>query len=491
MKKIDKLILKSFLGPFFLTFVVVVFILLTQTLIKYFDEFVGKDLGFAVFSELIFYFSLTTTPVALPLAMLLSTLICFGNLGEHYELTAIKSSGISLIRVLFPIFIFAILLTFVAFWFNNTIVPHSNLNAYSLLWDIRQKKPSLDIKEGVFYNGLTGFSIKANKKILGKDGKEILLDVMLYNHQDGNGNNQVILADSAKMYTTFNERYLILELFRGNSYAVLEPDARKAQKDEFQRDAFEQSKWIISLASFDLTRTKKELFSSSKYMMNVRQLQHVADSVYNDYSVLRKSAPATASQYYYNHFKPLPAKVDSIQGNWMDSLSSRKLEQYAIQDILVTAASQARNMKSFTQSHVQQIEYTLKESRTFTVEKYKKYTQSVACLIMFLIGAPLGAIIKKGGLGIPVLVSITFFIIFYVLSLLGEKWAREGMISIPPGVWAANSILLLCGLFFLRQARNDSRLFEADMYKVAFSRLIEKWHKLFPARQRKMATTPR
>jgi lipopolysaccharide export system permease protein len=489
MKKIDKLILKSFIGPFFLTFVVVVFILLTQTLIKYFDEFVGKDLGFAVFSELIFYFSLTTTPVALPLAMLLSTLICFGNLGEHYELTAIKSAGISLVRVLFPIFLFSILLTFVAFWFNNTIVPHSNLNAYSLLWDIRQKKPSLDIKEGVFYNGLTGFSIKANKKVPTKNG-EVLLDVMLYNHKDGNGNNQVILADSAKMYTTLNERYLILELFKGNSYAVIEPDVRKAQKDEFQRDEFDHSKMVFDLSSFDLSRTKKELFSSSKYMMNVRQLQHVADSVYNDYAVLRKNAPVTASQYYYNHTKALPAKVDSLQGSWMDSLSSRKLEQFAIQDILSTATSQARNMKSFTQSHVQQMENTLKESRTFTVEKYKKYTQSLACLIMFLIGAPLGAIIKKGGLGVPVLVSITFFIIFYVLSLLGEKWAREGIVGIPPGVWAANFILFWFGLFFLRQARNDSRLFEADMYKVALGRFAEKWQKRFAPRRQQIQKVP-
>jgi lipopolysaccharide export system permease protein len=421
--------------------------------------------------------------------MLLSTLICFGNLGEHYELTAIKSSGISLVRVLFPIFIFSILLTFVAFWFNNTIVPHSNLNAYSLLWDIRQKKPSLDIKEGVFYNGLTGFSIKANKKVPSKHG-EILLDVMLYNHQDGNGNNQVILADSAKMYTTLNERYLVLELFQGNSYAVIEPDVRKAQKDEFQRDAFEQSKLVFSLASFDLSRTKKELFSSSKYMMNVRQLQHVADSVFNDYSVLRKNAPLTATQYYYNHAKPIPARVDSLQGSWIDSVSKRKFEQYAIQDILTTATSQARNMKSFTQSHVQQMDNTLKESRTFTVEKYKKYTQSLACLVMFLIGAPLGAIIKKGGLGVPVLVSITFFIIFYVLSLLGEKWAREGIVAIPPGVWTANFILFLCGLFFLRQARNDSRLFEADMYKVAFSRYIDKWQKRFSSRRKQVIKVP-
>jgi lipopolysaccharide export system permease protein len=283
---------------------------------------------------------------------------------------------------------------------------------------------------------------------------------------------------------------MILELFKGNSYAVVEPDVRKAQKDEFQRDEFEHSKMVFDLSSFDLSRTKKELFSSSKYMMNVNQLQRVADSVTNDYRVLKKNAHLTASQYYYNHLKPLPAKADSLQGGWIDSLIRRPLDQHVKQDILSTATSQARNMKNFTQSHVQQMEITLKESRTFTVEKYKKYTQSLACLVMFLIGAPLGAIIKKGGLGVPVLVSITFFIIFYVLSLLGEKWAREGIVAIPPGVWTANFILFICGLFFLRQAKNDSRLFESDMYKVAFSRLADKWQKRFSSRKQQMAKLP-
>jgi lipopolysaccharide export system permease protein len=147
-------------------------------------------------------------------------------------------------------------------------------------------------------------------------------------------------------------------------------------------------------------------------------------------------------------------------------------------------------MKSFTQSQLQQMQSTLKESRTFTVEKYKKYTQSLACLVMFLIGAPLGAIIKKGGLGVPVLVSITFFIIFYVLSLLGEKWAKEGLVEIAPGVWTANFILFLCGLFFLRQARNDSRIFESDMYKVAISRLVDKMQKRFSSGKQQAAKIP-
>jgi lipopolysaccharide export system permease protein len=407
--------------------------------------------------------------------MLLSSLICFGNLGEHYELTAIKSSGISLLRVLIPVSLFAFVLTFVAFWFNNTIVPKANLNAYSLLWDVRQKKPSLDIKQGVFYNGLTGYSIKANDKL--PDGKT-LLDVMIYDHTGGNGNKQVILADSAQMYTIHNDRYLVLELFRGNSYLEVSEDSRRSQNDDFRRDAFDHNKMIFSLASFDLNRTDKQLFATSKYMMSVDKLQMVSDSMKKEYDAILKRTDGSIRQYYFNYMKGYNPRLDSLKGSWIDTVSKKTFTKDERIQIASSAASQARNVKNYTQSSLQQLENALKESRTFKVEKYKKYTQSLACLIMFLIGAPLGAIIKKGGLGVPVLVSILFFIIFYVCSLLGEKWAREGIVAIPYGVWAANFILFLAGIFFLRQAKNDSRIFEADVYKVAFNRLKDKWMKM-------------
>ena len=210
MKKIDKLVIKSFVGPFLLTFVVVVFILLTQYMLKYFDDFVGKGLGAEVFAELLFYFSINMTPVALPLAVLLSSLMTFGNLGEHFELTAIKGAGISLTRALRPLFFFVTLISIVAFLSNNFVVPKANLKAYSLLYDIKQKKPALDIQEGVFYGGIPNFKIKINKKF--PDG-ETIKDVIIYDHSTGLGNRDVILADSGKMYTIKNDRYLMLELF--------------------------------------------------------------------------------------------------------------------------------------------------------------------------------------------------------------------------------------------------------------------------------------
>jgi len=480
MKKLDKLILQAFLGPFILTFCVVVFILLTQIIVKYFDEFVGKGLGFGVFAELIFYFSLNVTPVALPLAILLSSLIAFGNLGEHYELTAIKSAGISLVRVLMPIFLFTVVITIGAFFFNNLIVPKANLRAYSLLYDIRTKKATLNIKEGIFYNGLPGYSIKANKKF--EDG-ETLKELIIYDHHENNGNTKVILADSGRMKTILNDQYLVLELFKGNHYEQIYSNNRY-RSDEFVRNSFYHNKMVFDMSSFNLRRTDKELFKDNRMMMNIGQLNQVTDSIRNEYFRSGKHLIPSLSQYYYYHFKPVPSSVDTIGGEWLDSLANLSYEPRLKAEVLGRATSQVRNIRSFTESTAKRRETLWKEQNIFTVEKFRKFTQSMACLIMFLIGAPLGAIIKKGGLGVPVLISIVFFIIFYVLSILGEKWSREGVVVIGYGMWASNLMLFLVGLLFLRQARNDSRIFEADVYIAAFSRFISK---MFKSKQNKRA----
>src|SRR6478609_7473964 len=215
MKKIEKLVLDSFIGTFIIMFLVVVFILLNIQMLRYFDDIIGKGLGWDVIGKLLFYFAIFTTPTALPLAVLLSSLIAFGNLGEHFELTAIKSAGISLIRTLRPIFIFVLFLTVAAFYANNNLVPKAALEAYSLLYDIKQKKPALDLREGSFYNGITDISIKVNKKY--EDGITIG-GIVVYDHRKNDGNKDVTIADSGRMYTILNERYLKFELFRGYKY---------------------------------------------------------------------------------------------------------------------------------------------------------------------------------------------------------------------------------------------------------------------------------
>ncbi len=465
MKKLDKLILRSFFGPFLLTFAVVEFILLTQYMLKYLDELVGKDLGADIFGELLFYFSLNMAPVALPLAVLLSSLMTFGTMGEHHELTAIKTSGINLTRILLPVFILVSILTVGAFFFNNIIVPKANLKAYSLLWDIRQKKPAMNFKEGAFYNGLPGLSIKINKKV-NDDGA--MKDIMIYDHSKGGSNSRVILADSGRMYTDYNDSYLVMELYDGNTYVDETGSAIRNSNEQFLRQEFDQSKIVVSLASFNLDRTREELFSDNKMMKNIKQLDVVTDS-------LRRFAKNEVKLYapnvdpFFMYFKADTGQVKNgmrLKGKFID----KKLSGIN-SEVLALATNKARNIKSFTTSYVERITTTMRDANNYEIEIWRKYTQSAAILVLFLIGAPLGAIIKKGGLGVPVIISIIFFILLYVMAILGEKWARESLIPVGAGMWAANIILLPIGLFFLHQARNDSSLLEMDFWRKLVARM--------------------
>ncbi|MCX2741635.1 LptF/LptG family permease [Pontibacter anaerobius] len=465
MKKLDKLILRAFFGPFLLTFAVVEFILLTQYMLKYLDELVGKDLGAEVFGELLFYFSINMAPVALPLAVLLSSLMTFGELGEHHELTAIKTSGIALTRILRPVLIVVGLITVGAFFFNNLIVPKANLKAYSLLWDIRQKKPAMNFKEGAFYNGIPGYSIKVNEKM--NDG-QTLREVMIYDHTKGGTNTTVILADSGEMYMDYNDTYLVLELFRGNTYVDQNNSSFRSSTEQFVRQEFDKSKLMLSMASFNFDRTREELFSDNKMMKNIKELNVVTDSL-RTHSQREKKLYAPNVDPFYMYFKADTGQVKNGL-RLLDKKISRKLPEPTSETLLL-ATNKARNIRSFTNSYMERVKNTLREANNYEVEIWRKYTQSVSIIIMFLIGAPLGAIIKKGGLGVPVVISIVFFITMYVMTILGEKWAREGLVSVGAGMWAANFILLPIGLFFLYQARNDSSLLELDFWRKLMARL--------------------
>jgi lipopolysaccharide export system permease protein len=559
MRRLDKLILKAFFGPFFLTTLVATFILLIQYMLKYFDDFVGKNLGVSVLAELMFYFALNMLQVALPLGVLVSSLMTFGNLGEHFELTAIKSAGVSLLRTMRPIFVYVVILSIGAFYFNDLVVPAANLKAYSLLYDIKHKKPALDIKAGVFYDGIPNYSIKAGRKL--PDNKT-LMDVMIYDHTLRDGNKRVILADSSLMYTMYNDKYLKLELFDGVYYDEVEKRGNKV--DDMYRTKFDQLNIVFSLSSFDLKRTKEELFRNNRQMKNIAELTRDLDSLKKVQKVqvfnVAKSS-GTYLNFHSDRFVDLerfktedttrvdsvtklekPKKVqeasflplawltqdqtkeaqlkvkprvlgDTVLGNYEfieesnnDTLLARKergkivqakkekfedkddliapLSEWTLEDfngqfdreyrkvsITQNALNKARNFKvNITGVRIKSASI---ESRidSYNVEKYKKYSQAFACIVMFLIGAPLGAIIKKGGLGVPVIVSIFFFIIYYVLTISSEKWAKANVMDGEIAVWTADVILFPFGLFFLRQARIDARLFDWDFYLVVLERV--------------------
>ncbi len=597
MKKLDKLILGSFIGPFLLTFIVVDFILLTVNMLKYFDEIFGKGLAFGVYMELISYFVVSISPMALPLAVLLSSLMTFGNLGEHFELTAIKSSGISLLRALLPIGIFVVALTFLAFLSNNYLVPKVNLKTFSLLWDIRMKSPALDIKEGVFYNGIPNYSIKVNKKL----DEVRLYDILIYDHTNGTGNNTVITADSGRMEPFFNDRYMTLVLYNGNSYQ--EGDTRRGQQEKpttFDRTQFTENQIVFSLDAFEMNRTPENQWSNNRSIKNIAQLKDDLDSmdrehnqwVYYNYTntgstysfftrdrkievpqdvlgkkqvydslqnlklqqeyqarndsmarvaaeaqavtgspatrdtITDRAPPAVAvepdavSTDTLTEAPPaLDAEIDTVKNKirevlkdtlrekMLQSLSQNKAtvsteapaapelvlspQQSARLDSIVgerefqsraasIALNTARTLKNNFSTNLIRLDGFERESRRWEIAWYQKYTQAFACMVMFMIGAPLGAIIKKGGLGMPVLISIIFFIVYYMLTITGEKWAKEGVTDPLLGTVFSVTALLPFGFFFLRQARKDARLFEADFYHGFVEKIrafIQKWKK--------------
>jgi len=418
--------------------------------------------------------------VALPLAVLLACLITFGNLGEHAELTAIKGAGISLLRILLPICFAVIIIAVGSFFFNDIIVPKANLKAYSLLYDITQKKATLNFKEGAFYNGIPNYSIKVNQKF--QDGKS-LKGVMVYNHTMGYGNTDITIADSGHMETFNNDMYLRFTLLKGKNYSeIIGDDGRLGH--EFVTNQFDKSVLVFNLESFKMKRTDEELFTGNRAMRSIKQLKNDSDSLYKQYEAQKAYASQGVTPYYSYVNKHIWVKPTDTQ-----YAPKRKSITIPYNDhrIVAIAANNARNVRSFTQSSVEKGEMMIKDFRQFEIEIYNKYTQAIACLIMFLIGAPLGAIIKKGGLGVPVIVSIVFFILFYIVANLGMKWSKFGIVPVPLGMWLPNICLLPIGITFLIQAKNDSRLFDADSIKIAFVNIWNDFTKRFTKKEPELA----
>jgi lipopolysaccharide export system permease protein len=489
MKKLDKLILTSFWGPFIITMSVVVFVFLMRIMIFYIDDFVSKDLGVTDYAQLFFFFSLITVPTALPLATLLSSLMAFGNLGEFFELTALKSAGISIVRAMLPLFIVALFISVFSFFFNDRVSPWANLKGYSLLYDIKTAKATLKIKEGIFYNDLPGYSIKVDQKE--ENGK--LIGMVIYKHNNRSyelGNTEIILADSGRMYSINENRYLVIELYNGTRYTdessssssrpvyISSPSGATQGYSNFSRNSFKHYRLTESLASFGMKRTDEGQFKYHEFMKNISDLTSTADSLRNSYQETKKNLVSGSQQYYsYNYREGTDKTIKS--GAWIDSLLVKPVSDSLKKEILQNTKSASNSMLSYTKSQTDYLQTKLKDANKYELEKHHKYTQALSCLIMFLIGAPLGAIIKKGGFGVPVLVSILFFILLYVLTNQGDKWVKEGLLGVPFGAWMANTVLLLSGLYFISKARSDSRLFEKDVYQMYFKRIKSWWASRF------------
>lgn len=509
--------LKSYVGPLAMTFAISLFILLMQFLWKYIDELVGKGLAWTVIAELMTYAASGLVPMALPLSILLSSLMLFGNLGEQYELTAMKSSGISLQKIMSPLIILSVSISILAFLFSNYVLPYTNFKMNMLFYDIRHQRPELSIQAGIFNYDIEGYAIKANTKN-NETGK--LYDILIYDHKNfGRGNTNVTHADSGLMYVTADKKYMIIKLFNGTTY--LEVKEKRGKKEYPHRtDKFEKQTVILELTGFEFNRTDENLFRHNYQMMSLNQLESSIDSLNNDFKNEIKRVDNTLGtvNYFKNARKVInkrkepsaheQAKMkkelikkprvfipvrklvfnDSIPGDDkilvdIDSLFSGFSNVKKIK-ILDWASNYARASRSYIKDSSRRLDRKFKELNRYKIAWHQKFTLSFACLIFFFIGAPLGAIIRKGGFGMPVLISIIIFIIYYILSLTGLKFSREGVVPVFNGMWASSFILLPLGIFLTYKATTDSGLLSQEAWSN-FAKKITKYFKIFNSKTTK------
>jgi lipopolysaccharide export system permease protein len=506
-----------------------------QFLWKYVDDFVGKGFEWYVIAELMFFASATFVPMALPLAVLLSSLMTFGNLGENYELVAIKSSGISLQKMMKPLIIFIILVSISAFYFSNNILPKANLKFLTLLRDVRHKKPAVQIKEGVFYNEISDYVIRIGKK--DPDGVNIH-DVTIYNHMSGDGNTNITLAKDGKMEMSADKRYLVFTLFDGVNYDEKVPLNKNKRRNVWstgmQETKFKKEIQRIDLSAFAFKKSNTDLYRNNYQMLNVKQLQFYEDSLskardsviekYQDYLVddlnfmklYEKSIETDTATHIVDSLltaqnakkkdsadkktsrnRPIGLKSSSTYAIDVDipdvkptsiavNIDSTRLDTTKHMDPdflsnfnkkdkikIVSSTLQALRNSSY---HSTIISTNIEGRDTYIVkhkiEWHRKFTLSVACIILFFIGAPLGAIIRKGGLGMPLVVSVLMFVIYHIVSIVGEKSAKEFVMNPWLGMWLASLVYLPLGIFLTHKATTDAPLLDNEAWQKVIKKIV-------------------
>jgi lipopolysaccharide export system permease protein len=471
MKKLDLFILKSYLGPLVMTFFIALFILLMQFLWKYIDDLVGKGLEWYIIVKLMFYASSTFVPLALPLSILLSSLMMFGNLGEHYELVTMKAAGISLSRIMRPLIVVSIFISALAFYFSNVVMPIANLKFLSLLFDVREKKLAFNLKEGVFYPGIDGFVIRVGKKE--KDGNTIR-DVMVYDHTKHLGNVSLTTAEWGKMELSPDKKFLVFRLYNGTNYEERVDLRNNEATHPFQRTEFTEQYQMFDLSAFQLTRTDENLFKKNYEMQNVNQLRHSIDSIKRQLASDRTAYELSFMNHiqFYGKIKDFSRKGADSAANFQPAVINnfKPGNRNRILEMSVNAAKGAKeNLETTRESIYNKSKLVFKHQIVY----HKKFSFSIACFLLFFIGAPLGAIIRKGGLGMPAVISTLFFILFWVISFGGEKYAAEGVVPAWQGIWFSSAVLMPIGIFLTIKATNDASLFDMDAWVSFFKKIFK------------------
>lgn len=473
IKKLDIFVLKSFCTLFIGTFFICLFIFMMQFLWRYVDELIGKGLEMTVMAQFFFYSALTLVPVSLPLAVLLAALITFGNFGERFELLAMKAAGISLLKIMRPLIIFIVFICCLSFYFQNVIGPKAQTDLGTLLISMKQKAPELDIPEGVFYDEIDGYNLYVKRK---NRDMGMLYDVLIYNFEKGFENAQIIKADSGRLEMTADKKHLYLHLYSGEQFENLKSQSMDQRNVPYRREAFREKHAIIEFDS-DFNMVDAGIMSNYSNSKNMKKLQMDIDSMQVQNDSLARVYYEEAMQGTYRVTAGM-TKEDTLK------IEKAHLGEYSVdsifnmatlvekQKIISTAIGRAEGAGSDWSFKSNDISMTENNLRRHMTSWHEKLTLSLACLIFFFIGAPLGGIIRKGGLGMPVVVSVLIFIVYYIINNTGYKMARDGKWIVWMGMWTSTAVLAPLGAFLTYKSNNDSVVLNADAYINWFKKVV-------------------
>ncbi|MDR1896340.1 MAG: LptF/LptG family permease [Prevotellaceae bacterium] len=480
LKRLYIFLLKTFLPLFIMTFGICLFIILMQFLWKYIDEMVGKGLEVSVLAEMFSYAALSLVPMALPLAILLASLMTFGNMGEQFELLAMKAAGISLFRIMKPLIIFLCIISVGAFYFQNNVIPLSQVKMWTLLHSIKQKSPELEIPESTFYSEIMGYNIYVKKK----DKTGLLKELMIYDYSEGFNNAQVIVADSGRLKMSTNKLYLILSMYNGESFENLKNQEKISSKEAvpYRKETF-KTKDILIKFDANFNRANESIMQDRYVGKNLAALRSSIDSMTTRMDSVKL---LNATQIYNMSYKKtlttqveVPGIPESTRKKSSDHTFNfdsiyRKQPPNTRLSLLSNVKHTFENIQTDYYAKSTILAAEEKEIRRHHTEMHTKFTLSFACLIFFFIGAPLGAIIRKGGLGMPVVISVLLFIFYYIINNIGFKMASNGMWLPWQGMWLSSAVLLPLGIFLTYKAANDSVILNADTYIEGLKKLLGK-----------------
>ena len=517
MKKIDKLLLSSFLPPFVVTFFIALFVLIMQTLWVYIDDIIGKGAGFGMILEFIFYRSISLFPMAFPIAILISSVMVMGNLSERYELASMKSAGVPLLRTIRALILASVVIGFCSWVSSNYLIPRANLKFKSRLYDMRNQKPTLNLEEGVFNDDFDGYQIRIGEK---NADNRVIKDVFIANHATGQRDNlNEIIAADGEMYTASNERYLIMELKNGEQFQEGNRYVSGSRnKAPFVRTSFDRYIKIFDMNEFEINRTDEELFQNHYSMLSMRQLREAIDSIDLQIDNRKETMNEYVNNYLINHKTDTLSAIEKLKKDSINSIKeaialqtknrstkskstekqnvkaskpkkviknrmskskktkkivnlqkiTKDLKEYNSiletfpnfkqQALIDKSLTYTRSIKSHSDSALRFLDKTKEKRVKHIFELYSKYSFAVVCVVFLFIGAPMGSIVRKGGFGYPLLIAIICFMLFIVLTMVFKDMAEAFVIHPILAVWMPNLLLLPVGIFLTYKAMNDSKL---------------------------------